>query len=112
MGSQWLGRVWSPVARRMLGSCAWMRGTPAVQLARRKRLVEIGDKVYVMRSGELRFVPPEAHDQGPDAEGGRFLGEVAELASDPEDTIIALEPPTPNTAPGRSTIRTLKQLYG
>ena len=73
-----------------------------------------GDYVYVTANGELRFRPGSGREgAGHDAaeQGERYLGRIQQVAPEPEDTIVALDPPTENTAPGRSTIRTLREMY-
>jgi hypothetical protein len=76
--------------------------------------MNVGDYVFVTASGELRFEPGAGNERaGAELaqDGERFLGRIQQLAPDPEDTIVALDPPTENTAPGRSTIRTLREMY-
>jgi bifunctional DNA-binding transcriptional regulator/antitoxin component of YhaV-PrlF toxin-antitoxin module len=68
--------------------------------------MNVGDRVFVTERGEIQIVPADDSESG-----GQFVGVIQELRDDPEDTIVALEPPTPNTAAGRSTIRTLRTAY-
>ncbi len=74
-----------------------------------------GDYVFVTADGELRF-QSGAGEQRDGKElagsGEHFIGRIQQVAPNPEDTIVAIDPPTENTAPGRSTIRTLREMYG
>ena len=77
--------------------------------------MNVGDYVFVTAGGELRFQPGQGEERdGKElASGGeRFIGRIQQVAPDPEDTVVAVDPPTENTAPGRSTIRTLREMYG
>jgi hypothetical protein len=81
----------------------------------RSDIMNVGDYVFVTATGELRFEPGERQEQAGEQiaqDGERFVGRIQQVAPDPEDTIVAIEPPTENTAPGRSTIRTLREMYG
>jgi hypothetical protein len=76
--------------------------------------MNIGDHVYVTADGKLRILPQPEGGQASREQTDRsdqFVGVVQELRDDPEDAIVALESPTPNTAMGRSTIRTLRDTY-
>ena len=77
--------------------------------------MNLGDYVFVTQAGELRILPKEAQGRdGRELAGSsdQFVGVIAELRDNPEDTVVAMEPSEPHVMPVYATIGKVREIYG
>jgi hypothetical protein len=67
--------------------------------------MNIGDRVYLLPSGEVQVVGPA------DESEGELLGTIFQLRGEPDDAIVEIKAPEPNTQPGLSTLGVLRKQF-